>query len=135
MKIDFVFKDPGSIDEGINSSGVDEKQAEEIFEMVRQYIEYGEYVTLQLDTDTGIMSVKRTKKAEMQALVYELEKYLIPPEKWVEKYHKMPPECKQIVDQTSQENDAPIAIGYCLDKGWFVLSTQQGPFVAWKEWK
>lgn len=72
MKVRFHLKDPDALAEGINDaqgdllrSGIDPESEEgvalikKIDEMVSQYFEGNEYVTLELDTDTGIMTVEK----------------------------------------------------------------------------
>jgi len=50
-----------------------------------------------------------------------LEKYLIDPLRWED-------------DPSWSGNGPPIGLGKHPTKGWFVMCSGQGPFVAWSEW-
>lgn len=63
----------------------------------------------------------------------DLEDHLIPPGEWQARYSEMPRECKEVVD--GPRDGGPVGIGYKEGKGWFVLCSGQGPFLAWSEWK
>lgn len=63
-----------------------------------------------------------------------LEKFLIPPEKWNGLYAGMPDYCKKVID-ILQENSDCIGIGWCEEVGWFVLGAGQGPHIIWQEKK
>ena len=61
MKIRITLKDPDGVwdslvDAGINPNGLDDNP--EIGGPIRKYVEFMEYVTIEIDTDTNTASVR-----------------------------------------------------------------------------
>lgn len=54
MKIHFRFKCPYAVDRGLVDAGLDLSELDpDIEKLVGKYFEYGEYVDIELDTETG----------------------------------------------------------------------------------
>jgi len=62
---------------------------------------------------------------------FELEHYLIDPEKWDDRLLSLIP-CN-IRDELEGLNPTPIGIGIHPSCGIFVLGTGQGPFIMWTQ--
>lgn len=56
-KVRVFFKDPDALGKSI----VD-KDAEEVYEILSEYVEYGEYVTLEVDTETKTVRLVKVKE-------------------------------------------------------------------------
>ena len=63
---------------------------------------------------------------------FNLEKFLIPAEKWTDELLGKVPEVFE-KELRGEENSGPIGIAYVPDWGYCVLMAGQGPFVAWSE--
>ena len=58
MKIKITFKNPDAISEALRDIE-DENQQEQLRDEIGAYVKYGEYVTLEFDTVTKEMTVKK----------------------------------------------------------------------------
>jgi hypothetical protein len=68
--------------------------------------------------------------------VFDLEKHLIPPNKWYYHREKLDPNVLQdlencLIDPWSSGGN--MGLGYTEDTGYYVLFSGQGPGVAWME--
>ena len=53
MKLQITFKDPDGVRESLEGAKLDpNKLPKDVEEIVRKFIEYNEYVTIEFDTDT-----------------------------------------------------------------------------------
>lgn len=57
----------------------------------------------------------------------EVERFLLPLERWTE----APREAQEVVFDSM--GGGPVGIAKHPDKGWFVVMSGQGPFIAWRE--
>ena len=54
MKVKLTLKDPDGVYEGLRDAGVDPNDPPaEVERVMRQYVEFSEYVTVEVDTNTG----------------------------------------------------------------------------------
>lgn len=56
MKLKITFKNPDAVDEALSDSGLSLGN-EGLKETISKFIEYGEYVTIELDTEKGTARV------------------------------------------------------------------------------
>lgn len=57
MKIRLTFKTPDVVEDAMEGQEYTDEQKAAIASVCRKYVEYGEYVTISLDTDTGTAKV------------------------------------------------------------------------------
>ena len=60
MKIKLTFKTPDVLDYAID--GMDEDSQEEVKELAKKFIEFGEYLTIELDTENSTARVIPTNE-------------------------------------------------------------------------
>ena len=58
----------------------------------------------------------------------DLEKYLIPVDQWQD----APPDVRRMAEEGHKEG-IPVGVGWCIERGWFILHTGQGPYIAWAQ--
>lgn len=56
-KFTATFKCPDALSDGINQSGLEEKDVEKAYFLAQKFVQYGEYVTIEFDTDKKTATV------------------------------------------------------------------------------
>ena len=61
MKIPVTFKFPDAISEALLQEGIERgsDEWEDAYEAIAKFVKYGEYVTIEVDTDDGTAIVKK----------------------------------------------------------------------------
>ncbi len=77
----------------------------------------------------------------LEEITFELEKHLIPPDKWdKDLISKFPENLRDEIEynirwSNGEEKDMPhpIGLGFREDIGYFMIGCGQGPFIIWSE--
>ena len=57
MKLSLMFKSPETVDYAVSQNTTNKYEAEELREKLSKFVKYGEYVTIEVDTEEGTAKV------------------------------------------------------------------------------
>jgi hypothetical protein len=92
----------------------------------------GTYVEVILQAISDFYKKESNKSNKRRTImVYELEKFAYPPERWSEVPQCVVDVLGKSLEEASKE--VPLSIGHTPETGWFILMSGQGPFIFWIE--
>lgn len=62
MKFTVVFKTPDAVCNAVNALNIDDLEQEDAAQFANKWVEYGEYVRIEFDTNAGTATVLKLKR-------------------------------------------------------------------------